>query len=233
MRRYATELRDVLGDFLIAIYLGGSFATGDFAPGTSDYDLLVIVAGGLTAQRVSRLRALHAELAGQDAESLLLEGDYVPRDDLVPEGTTRPAWWFRAGSLQPPAFMLSADNIANMRDEGIAIIGPSAPLILPRVTAEHVRAAIRDMLAEKPEVSNERDAAKELLDIARSLAGLETARPTSHAAGLRWALEHVDRRWHAVLRRASEVRGGAACDGDDDTLRRALAAWREELGLRD
>jgi hypothetical protein len=103
--------------------------------------------------------------------------------------------------------------------------------LLPLVAPDQVRAAVRDMLAEHPEVTDERSAAKELLDVARSLAALETGRPTSHAAGLRWALANVDAKWLDALRHAADVRAGAAVDARDDRLRAALSAWRRSLGL--
>ena len=215
----------------MAVYLGGSFATGDFMEGASDYDLLVVTARELGDDEVARLRDYHERLAREDPRSLLLEGDYAPLDALVPEGTRRPAWWFRRGELRSPEHMLSADNIANMRDAGIVLFGPPPSELLPAVTAEHVRAAVREMLAEEPDLSTESSAARELLGMARSLAALQTGRPTSHAAGLSWALDHVEERWRGALRRAAQVRAGAPSDEHDEVLRRAARAWRAHLGL--
>jgi predicted nucleotidyltransferase len=225
-------MRRLLGKDLIAIYLGGSYATGDFVPGASDYDLLVVTAGEPTADQVARLRAYHADLARRDPESLLLEGDYDPIDALVPEGTTRPVWWFREGALRGPEFMLSADNIMNMRDVGLVVVGPTAREVLPPVTQDQVRAAVREMLAEEPDRSSERTAAREVLGIARSLAALESGEPTSNAAGLRWALEHLDPKWHDVLRLAMAVRSGSV-KASADRLRRALDELRASLGLNE
>lgn len=197
----------------------------------SDYDLLVIVARELDERRVARLRAYHAGLARDDRASLLLEGDYAPRDALVAEGTTRPAWWFRGGALREPEHMLSADNIADMRESGVVVLGPPPRDILPAVTPEQVRTAVREMLAEEPDLSSELAAARELLGIARSIRALETGAPTSNLAGLRWALAHVDPKWHALLRHAAELRAATAVDPRDARLRDAVRAWRAELGL--
>ena len=224
-------MQALLGSDLIGLYLGGSFATGDFVPGVSDYDLLAVCARDLSDAHVGRLRTYHATLAVAEPESLRLEGDYAPRASLVAEGTTEPAWWFRDGALQQPEFMLSADNIANMRADGIALYGPPPRELLPVVTPDDVRAAVRNMLAEAPDASSERAAAHEILGVARSLAALETGTPTSNLAGLRWALTHMERRWQDVVRRAAEVRGGAAVDESDDHLRRALVDLRRSLHL--
>jgi hypothetical protein len=200
-------------------------------PNVSDYDLMVVTKHDLDAKTVLQLRSYHHNLARSDEESLRLEGDYVPRGWITPEGTTNPTWWFRNGALRDPAPMLSADNIANLRTEGVAVFGPPPEVLLPLVTPDQVRAAVREMLADEPDVTNERSAAKELLDIARSLAALETGRPTSHGAGLRWAMANVDAKWHDSLRHAIEVRAGAPVEANDDRLRRAVEAWRASLGL--
>ena len=225
-------MRRVLGSDLVAIYLGGSYATGDFVPGASDYDLLVVTAREPTAEQVAQLRAYHAKLARRDPESLLLEGDYDPIDALVPEGTTRPVWWFREGTLRGPEFMLSADNIMNMRDVGVTVLGPTACELLPPVTHDQVRAAVREMLAEEPDRSSERAAAREVLGIARSLAALESGAPTSNAAGLRWAVEHLDPKWHDLLRHAMAVRSGKV-NANGDRVRRGLDELRASLGLNE
>jgi len=198
----------------------------------SDYDLMVVTAHDLDAETVIQLRSYHHDLARSDTDSERLEGDYVPQGWLTAAGATKPTWWFREGALRDPAPMLSADNIANLRADGIAVFGPEPAVLLPPVTPDQVRAAVREMLADTPDTASERSAAKELLDIARSLAALESGRPTTHTAGLRWALTNVDARWNDVLRRAVAVRAGAPTDANDDRLRGALDAWRASLGFR-
>jgi hypothetical protein len=228
---FAERLRSILGDDLLAVYLGGSFSTGDFVSGASDYDLLVLIAAELSPSQSERIVALHEELGRTEAEADLLEGDYVNVSVLVPEGTSRPAPWFRGGSLRAAEHMLSADNIANMRRHGVAVLGPPPASLLPDVGPELVRAAVKEMLAEDPDASTEHAAARELLDVARSLCALETGEPTSRAAGLRWAMRSMDARWRPALLRAAEVRNGAKVDLADETLRHALRELRGSLGL--
>jgi len=226
----ADRVRAVLGDRLIAIYLGGSFATGDFVDGSSDYDLLVVVRDELMSADLSALTTLHAALARERADATRLEGDYVPRAWLVPRGTTRPAPFFRAGRLEERAeYMLSADNIADMREHGITVFGVPPGDVLPDVTPEDVRDAVRAMLADEPSSETERVAADEILDLARSLAALETGHPASKTEGVRWALAHLDAKWHPPVRRADHVRRGAAVDEGDTSLRRALSEMRASL----
>jgi hypothetical protein len=214
----------------VGVYLGGSFSTNEWRPG-SDYDLAVLLTDEPAADDIARLRALHEAMAREDPESLLLEGDYVAVGDLVPEGTTAPAWWFRKGALRDPLDMLSADNVANLGRDGIAIVGPPAASVFPKVTAEQVRSAVREMMAEQPDRSSERAAAREILDLARSLKALESGEPSSRAAGYDWALRSLDARWRHALTRAVVVNAGGPVADNDDTLRRALVELRRSLDL--
>jgi hypothetical protein len=228
----ADRLRDLLGARLIAVILGGSWSLGDFVEGDSDLDLLVLVSDELSADDLTRLSSLHETLLIEQPEAVLLEGDYVPRGWLLPTGTTRPVPFFRKGSLQPNnELMLSADNVANLRRDGIAVFGPRPTEVLPEVTADEVRAAVHEMLRDEPVAPNEEAAAHEILDLVRSLCAIETGMPTTKSDGVRWALEHISPRWREVVLRADQIRRGAPTNEEESILRRALADMRAELLL--
>lgn len=193
---------------------------------------LVVVSDELSPGDITGLVTLHETLLAEQPEAAQLEGDYVPREWLTPTGTARPVPFFRHGRLEPRLeLMLSADNIANMRQGGITVYGPRSTEILPEVTAGEVRDAVRAMIRDEPDAPTERAAAKEILDFIRSLCAIETGLPTTKSDGVRWALERVAPRWYASVLRADDVRRGAATNDDEQTLRRALADMRAELLL--
>lgn len=231
VRVFARRAQAFFGERLVGVYLGGSFVTGGWRPG-SDYDVAVVVTAEPSVDEVERLRALHQTLAREDAESLLLEGDYLVHDTIVPEGTTVPAWWFRKGTIRGPDVMMSADNIANLGRDGIAVLGPAPAAVFPSVTPAQIRAAVREMMAEPPDSASEQTAAREILDLARSLRALESGEPTSRAEGFEWGMRTLDARWRAALLHARDVSGGAAVTTDDDSLRRTLVELRSSLGLQ-
>ena len=82
--------------------------------------------------------------------------------------------------------MLSADNIANMREQGIVLFGEPPTKVLPRVSVEDVRAAVREMLADQDASATERQAADEIVSLLRSMRALETGGPTTKSDGIRW-----------------------------------------------
>lgn len=227
---FAAELRSLLGDRLVGVYLGGSFSLGDFVDGTSDYDLLVVVADPLSADDLARLASLHEALLERYGDARRLEGDYAPVDWLIPEGTRDAIPWFRDGRLRPrPERMLSADNIANLRASAIAVAGPPPDTVLPPVSPDQIRASVREMLTDLDVCATEAAAADEILSLLRSMRALETGAPTTKSDGLRWGLSTLDPAWHPLVERAAAVRRGAPVFPEDDTLRRGLDGLRTFL----
>jgi len=226
---FAQSLRASLRDRLIGVYLGGSFSMGDFVENVSDYDLLVVVADRLLPPELAALSALHERVLATYPDAVHLEGDYAPRTWLTPEGTREAVPWFRGGQLPPPpAFMLSADNIATM-GTALVVAGLPASDVMPHVTPEHVRDAVRAMLGDVDACETEAQAADEILALLRSMRALETGAPATKSDGVEWALAHLDKLWHPIIKRADAVRRGSAPESNEDTLRRGLDGLRELL----
>ena len=228
----ADGLVQILGARLVCVYLGGSISMGDFVPATSDFDLLILTEGQLTPTDMKAIDDLHRRLAMDDPDARRLEGDYASRHLLLPQGTSAPVPGFRRGQFRPDVreIMLSADNVANIWESGIAVYGPPADTLLPPVTPDDVRAAVLEMLNAGPgPCSTEEDAAAEVLNLARSLCALETGQPTTKSQGAVWALAHLDVQWHEVVRRAVAVRCAEPVAEDDVRLRTALPAMDRAL----
>src|SRR5947207_15720461 len=76
-------VRGTLGPQLVGVYLDGSLATGDFAPHSSDIDVLVVTEDVLSDDVVAALGAMHARLAtGLSKWTRELEVSYIPRRAL-------------------------------------------------------------------------------------------------------------------------------------------------------
>lgn len=226
----AETLRAILGDRLVAVYLGGSYTMGDFVEGVSDYDVLVVTAEALSGIELVAIGEGLDELRRADPEADRLEGDLAPLDWLSPEGTTRPVPFFVDGRLQPePELMLSADNIANIRHDGIAVFGPPPADLLPAVSADQVRAAVREMLDDEDSCATEQDAAAAAVDLVRGHRALRTGMPTTKSDGLRWALGALGPSWQPLLQQAEAARRGAPVAADGRIFRDAVAKLRVAL----
>jgi predicted nucleotidyltransferase len=231
MQALTDGAREILGDRLLGLYLGGSASVGDFVEASSDVDFLAVTDGPLTDDDADRIAALHERLRREVVYGDRLEGEYAPRSLLVPEGTLSPVPEVKHGRFrrETTEIMISADNHFNVREEGIAFAGPDPRELVPMVSADQVRAAVREMLAEALAAGPIRDAtparaASEILDLVRSARAIESGRPCTKSEGAAWALARLSQRWHALIRSALAVRAGSASRMDELRVVAAPAA---------
>ncbi|MBP2019541.1 hypothetical protein J2Z79_002983 [Symbiobacterium terraclitae] len=235
MRSLADGLGRILGERLVGVYLGGSLSLGDYCEATSDLDFLVVTRGRLAREDLAALEAFHRELLAADPAARRLEGDYAPQECIVPEGTTIPVPGCKRGVFRPEVgeIMLSADNVCNLRENGIAFAGPPPAEVLPPVSPDQVRAAVREMLAEGPgNADRPEEQVDDLLNLFRSLCALETGRPTTKSQGADWVRRRVEPRWLPVIDAALEARRLGTAAGWTEDLRESAAALDRLLRQR-
>jgi len=63
LRLLLQEVRAVLGPEFVGMYCYGSLSLGDFEPGSSDIDFLVVTANDLPDEMVAALGAMHGRIA--------------------------------------------------------------------------------------------------------------------------------------------------------------------------
>jgi streptomycin 3"-adenylyltransferase len=232
MHELSGGLHKILGERLLGVYLGGSAAMDDFQDASSDLDFLVVTRGPLSMEDALAVKLLHKALLKRCPYAARLEGDYAPLEVLIPEGTSEPVPGCEGGKFLPKVgeIVLSADNISNMYTHGINFYGPPAGELLPAVTSDQVRAAVRMMLTQPLEPCDTAlEAASTLLSLVRSACALETGRPTTKAEGAAWGLANLDPKWHTAIGRALEVRCGTALPGDLELLKAALPEVQQAI----
>lgn len=229
----ARILHAVFGSDLVAVYLYGSAATAGLRP-RSDVDVLAVVKGETTAEA---RRALGRELLRASGryppvsgaprplevsvfnQAALAEFRHPVRGEFVYGEWLREA--FEAGvepapSINPDFTLL----LAQARQEGVALFGPSVASVLPPVAPEDVRQAILDSLSDLLE-SLEGDERNVILTLARMWFTLSTGRFTSKAAAADWAIPQLHPAIAATLILARD--GYRGTTADDWQRRRAEA----------
>jgi hypothetical protein len=134
-----------LGSRLVALgwvtdlLVGGSLATGDYAPGISDLDLVALVDGPVDTARQVVLAALHRGLDEGTGLGLKLGCVYVDRARLLDLEALYPTW--SHGSLVQR--ILSGVARAELVRHGYAVFGRAPLDVLPAMSADDVREAAR------------------------------------------------------------------------------------------
>ena len=208
-------MRETLGDYLVGLYLQGSFALGD-ADEHSDVDWIAVIEDELTPEQVGALQDLHARLfARATTWAQHLEGSYFPKQRLRRvEPSPAELWFLDNGSSQ-----LELDTHCNtavvrwtVRERGITLSGPDPKELIDPVSATDLRAYAAWALPEwtdwaksLPRMSRR---AQNLLIVSycRILQTIETGEVRSKREAGEWALETLPSEWSGLIREALDDR---------------------------
>jgi hypothetical protein len=231
----ADRLRAALGDGLLAVYLVGSGALGDWVPQRSDLDVMAISAGPLAPAQLDRVvgpllhralpcpaRGLELVVYNRDAigaptrrlgfELNLNTGSGLP-DHVSFDPGAEPAHWFLL-------------DVAAARLHGRALFGPAPQALIGPVAEADLRAALIESLQWHRE--HEPTSANAVLNACRSWRYAAEGTWSSKPDGGRWAL---DRGADAVLvREALASHAGATGELDPAAVATFLAEVAAALG---
>jgi hypothetical protein len=203
-------MREILGDDLLAVYAGGSYALGAYEHGRSDVDVTAVVAGPLAAATKGALvEALRHEALPCPARGLELV--VYPRA-TVEQPTAEPGFElnlntgarmdFRAdtepGDIE--GFWFAIDR-SILREHGIPLHGPPPAELLAPIPRE----LLLPLLAESVRWHRDSDTpvgSDVVLNAARSWRFVEEGSWASKPAAAAWLLEQT-------LARLDEAQGGA------------------------
>jgi hypothetical protein len=135
------QLADHLGGlgWVTDLLVAGSLATGDYVPGVSDLDLVALTGGPVGRARQEILTSLHRTLDRGAAQGLDLGCVYVDAGRLADAGALHPTWTH--GSLVQR--ILSGVTRAELVRYGFAVMGRPPAAVLPEMTEDDVRRAVR------------------------------------------------------------------------------------------
>jgi hypothetical protein len=225
VEEYLAALDAALPDRVEAVYLTGSVALGDYQPGVSDIDLVVVLDTAPSPGDVAALRAIHEARPGRP----YLDATYLSREqfaaqpvntEIVPRAVDGV---FRADQ---PAGQLNPVTWAELAAGGIVVRGPAPADAGVRVDAPALRAwNIQNLhtywaglVARGREVADERPYDAEVpvdvlvwyvLGAPRLLYTILTGRITSKTGAGEWAASRFPA-YAKLIDRCLQARGGAA-----------------------
>jgi hypothetical protein len=223
------EVRAVLGERFVGLYLYGSLASGDFNPARSDIDFVVVTEAVLPDEAVRTLEAMHNRLWATGGKWMLkLEGSYIPRQALRrynPQDGPFPC-------VNEGKFYLArheSDWIIQrsiLRESGVAVAGPDIRSMIDPVSQEDIRAAVtgyldgwwRPMLNTPNRLHSREYQAYATLSMCRALYTLRYSRVTSKTASARWAQQTLGELWAPLIERALAWPQGEQPDEFTETL---------------
>nr|MDQ3823953.1 nucleotidyltransferase domain-containing protein [Actinomycetota bacterium] len=184
LEAFAAGVREVLAADLVGVYVSGSVVLGDVNPRSSDVDVLVVSENRPDAATVTRLAALHRELASRYEWGGRLEGAYTARSQLRPWGIEGPVAAIAPGrELETVAAAEHGpSNILALRTVGRVLAGAAPGAVFPEVDAPTLERGVRGYVDELACAGVEEGAAGRslrVLDLARSLYTLAHRRPVS------------------------------------------------------
>ncbi len=219
-QRLLAEIRGVLGEDLVGLYLHGSLASGGFDPHSSDVDFVAVTRGGLPANVQAELRAMHARLSASGLKwAGHMEGSYIPQAALRrfdPADADFPALRIDGSfdvDRHGPDWIIQRHIL---RESGVVIFGPPPKTLIDPVQPEDLRRSTAGILEEwwRPKLqdptllSTGEYQAYAILTMCRSLYTLQHGEVASKPVAARWAWETLGEPWSLLIEQALAWRHG-------------------------
>ncbi len=212
------NVKEILQDQFVGMYLYGSLASGDFNPKTSDIDFLVVTTDELAEEIITKLEAMHKSAwvislkrAGK------LEGAYIPKE-LIRRHTSngQPCPIFNKGKLVVEK--LGSDWIIQrhvVREYGVIIEGPNPKALIDFVSPDDIRGAVMGTLTEWwfPMLDDASwlrngesgDRAFAIITMCRVLHAIEHGTIVSKPKAMQWAQAKLGEPWTELINKAIAV----------------------------
>jgi hypothetical protein len=207
------NVQAVLDTYFIGLYLHGSLALGDFDPGHSDIDFVVVTTRELPLKLISDLEAMHSRIKDSGLEwAKKLEGTYISKKALLrynPDDAPHP-------HINEQKFFVARDKIDSvinrhiLRECGVAVAGPPIrPLIAP-VSPDELREAVvlgirnawTPRLKEPEWLVPPGHQPYLVVTCCRALYTVKFGTVTSKPVSVRWALTALDKQWTNLIETA-------------------------------
>ncbi len=207
------NVRAVMGDYFIGMYLYGSLAIGDFDVIRSDIDFLVVTSEKLPKSLISGLKIMHTRLNESGLEwAPKLEGAYVPIDAMRVYSPTGPA----CPLVNKKEFLVARPesnwviNRHTLYTSGVVITGPPLQTIIDPVQPEELKEAVLTLLRDNwtPWVHNSDFFLGTgyqpfvVLNMCRALYTLEHGTVASKRCSVEWVIAKSDRKWAKLINQA-------------------------------
>jgi len=241
LQDFLVRIQVILKEKLVGFYLYGSLSLGDFDPGSSDIDFLIVTTEELSGKVLDELRQMHSSIAmSKNPYAQRLEGSYISRAAMRrydPDDACHPTigvdWEFQVARHRSN-WILERHIV---RERGVIVWGPPPSSFIDPVSPHELRRAVYEALGNfwqqqlagpASEWLRPRDyQAFAVLTMCRALYTLSRGDIVSKPAAAAWALQTLDTSWRPLIERALIWR----YQHDNNDLTETLAFIRFALTL--
>ena len=222
---------DILEGCAASIYIYGSLALGDFRPGWSDIDILVLTEKEITEGQASRLVNLRQVMLEEQPDNCYyrcFEGGMLSLDAFRLGEKDRVVYWGTSGERITGSYNFDSFSMCELLESGILIWGRDVRDRLSRPAFDELRADVRRHYEAIRKYARETERSFYsfgwLLDISRCLYTLRTGKIIAKTAAGEWALKENLCPCAEALARAVDIRKEPARYlGDEGVLDEAQA----------
>ncbi|MFA5309387.1 MAG: aminoglycoside adenylyltransferase domain-containing protein [Dehalococcoidales bacterium] len=236
LKLFRDEAQATLGEYFLGMYLHGSLALGDFTPGHSDIDFVVVTTAEPPESITPALEAMHQRIHdGGLAWAGKLEGAYFPVSSIYRFNTEEPprphVWNRKFFTARPESDWLI--NFHILREHGVTVAGPPIrPLIMPitpddikRAVVEGLRVDWAPRLDDRAWLTPPGNQPFVVLTNCRSLYTLKYGTVKSKPAAAGWALKTLGKRWQGLIKDAMTWHQGMPPGDIEATLAMMKYTW--------
>ena len=237
--KFLSEVKTILGNRLVGMYVFGSLASGDFNPETSDIDFVVVTDADLPQEMLEPLEAMYQDLIASNHDwGRRLEGSFLPQhvfQDFNPDHKMYPSISVGGDFGLDSKGIEEAIQRYMLREDGIVLTGPSPKSFIDPVRPEDLQQATLDILHGwwEPQLNDpfrltDREyQAYAVVTMCRMLYTLKHGAVVSKPVSAIWAINNLDPKWKPLIERAVAWEPG---DGIDD-LEQSLDLIRYVLSV--
>ncbi|MCM1988231.1 aminoglycoside adenylyltransferase domain-containing protein [Oceanirhabdus seepicola] len=223
------EVKDILKDEFIGLYIHGSLALGDFDPKSSDIDFLVVTKDMVSQELFNSLRKMHNGILRKENKwAYKLEGSYVSKDLLhskIPPTEPRPYVNGREFSLEHYGYEWVLERYT-LREYGIIIEGPNPQSFMDSIASSELQQASLKILNQwwapmllNPNLLEEREyQVYAILTMCRILNMFKYGNVVSKKNAAEWAQNAFNNRWEVLIEKALRWKNDLPFDNLEETL---------------
>ncbi len=225
------DVKEILGDEFVGMYLYGSLSSGDFNPKSSDIDFLVVTSNMLSENTVAELDAMHNRIWASGLKwASKLEGLYLPVKALRRYEPSEAKYPTINESrfcvdLQGSDWVIQRHVI---REHGVVLEGPDPKSMIDPVSPYDIRQSVLNVLHEwwfpmldDPSWLRDHesgDRAFAVITMCRALHALKHGTIVSKPVATKWAQDELGSPWKALIEKAIAAQDGNGDEFLNETL---------------